>query len=192
MSDPSEASLSRGGEDRAVVTAARAGLHRRTLVLGILCGAALIAVPAIVSPAPRFVWNASASVETGLYLVEPGNDVRRGQTVLAWLPKGARDLADRRRYLPRSVPILKPVAAKAGDRVCAFGAVVRIMGRQTVRRLAVDRVGRPLPQWEGCISLGRDQLFLLAARRADSFDGRYFGPVDRRFVIGTARLVWAR
>jgi type IV secretory pathway protease TraF len=44
--------------------------------------------------------------------------------VIAWPPDVARDLASRRRYLPRNVPLVKPVAAIAGDRVCARAAAV--------------------------------------------------------------------
>ena len=45
------------------------------LRIGVLGGAALLllAAPAIYSPAPRLVWNASASAPIGLWWVWPGD-----------------------------------------------------------------------------------------------------------------------
>lgn len=54
-----------------------------------------------------------------------------------------------------------------------------------------DTAGRPLPAWSGCIRLPDTQVFVLAAD-PDSFDSRYFGPVDRANVLGTALPVWVR
>jgi type IV secretory pathway protease TraF len=48
-----------------------------------------------------------------------------------------------------------------------------------------DTAGRPLPAWSGCIRLADTQVFVLAAD-PDSLDSRYFGPVDRAHVLGTA------
>lgn len=179
------------GDKQAAHAAARRRLRQRGIVLATIAGTTLICGPALVPPSPRLIWNASPSVPTGLYWLSPDSEVRRGSMVLAWLPPSPRSLAAERRYLPRSVPLLKPVAGVAGDRVCASGRVVTVDNRISVRRRIADRRGRPLPWWEGCLTLGRDQLFLLATAREDSFDSRYFGAVDRRNIIGTVRLLWA-
>ncbi len=126
----------------------------------------------------------------GFYWVSPGRRVTRGDIVLAWLPDGARILADRRRYVPRTVPLLKPIAATEGDRLCAEGTAVTINGHVEARRLRQDHLGRPLPWWRGCRTLKNGALFLLATMQPASFDGRYFGPIARTAVIGKARPLW--
>src|SRR3546814_3482034 len=96
-------------------------------------------------------------------------------------PDSVRQLAARRHYLPANVPLLKSVAARKGSEVCALGPAIFIDGRLTATRKKVDRQGRPLPWWHGCERLHQGRLFLLMGH-PDSFDGRYFGPVDEASV----------
>ena len=175
---------------RAAKARRRRRLARRGLVAGILClglGATIVA-----PPLPRLVWNASASAPLGLYRVAPGLPVRRGDMVIARLPLALRDLAARRRYIPANVPLVKRVAGAEGDRVCAAGATIAVNGRSVAKRRVADRLGRPLPWWEGCRTLADGALFLLMTEAPDSFDGRYFGPTAPGDVIGKAIPLWVR
>ncbi len=140
-------------------------------------------------PPPILLWNASSSVARGLYLVLPGGRAKRGDLVVAWLPRGARKLAAQRGYLPAGVPLLKPVAATGGTKVCARGRQIRIDGRAVAVRKGVDLKGRALPHWNGCIRLRHDQVFLLS-HNPWSFDGRYFGPVRKSQIAGRALRPW--
>jgi len=158
----------------------------------ITAGSACLAATIPVSPAPRFVWNASASAPLGLYRVRPGAAATVGDTVVAWLPPSARALAAGRRYLPSNVPLIKRVAAGPGDTVCASGSILIVNGQQLARRRDSDSLGRAMPWWHGCRQLRTDELFLLMSSRPDSFDGRYFGPSSAKDVIGRATLLWAR
>jgi conjugative transfer signal peptidase TraF len=145
----------------------------------------------LLPPRPAFVWNTSASAPIGLYSVLGADALERGGTVVAWAPESARRLAAARGYLPFNVPLVKQVAAAAGDRVCASGAVILVNGAPTVRRWRADRAGRPLPRWSGCVVLARDELLLLMPGGPASFDGRYFGVTNSDAVVGRARLLWA-
>lgn len=191
MTRRAELPLLQWGDAAAARIAAASRRAARLRVALAIAGLAALALPAIVEPLPRLVWNATPSSPTGLYLVTPGTAAARGETVAARLPAAARRLADQRRYVPAAVPVIKLVAAARGDRICADGAVLTIDGRLAARRLATDTRGRSLPRWTGCTTLGDDAILLLGAAR-DSFDGRYFGPISRRHLIGTARLIWAR
>jgi conjugative transfer signal peptidase TraF len=151
--------------------------------------AAALALPILPGLPTLFVWNASASVPRGLYRVMPGTAVRRGVMVVAWPPATARELATRRGYLPSRVPLVKRVAAAAGDRVCAAGDEIRVNGRPAARRRRADAAGRPLPAWRGCRRLGRGESLLLGTA-AGSFDGRYFGVTTSAAIVGPAVLVW--
>ncbi len=165
----------------------RARLYRR-LAIGAL-GTASLGATTIAPPLPRLLWNASASAPIGLYGVTPGAPVKRGDMVIAWPPAGPRALAARRHYLPGNVPLVKRVAAIAGDRVCAIGGVIFVGGDRVAERRARDSLGRPLPWWHGCKTLRDGALFLLMDAPA-SFDGRYFGPTSAPDVIGKATPLW--
>lgn len=168
--------------------ARRRRIGRRMAAAGV--GLGLVLLSAVLPPAPRLVWNASASAPKGLYAVTPGAWVGPGEMVIARVPLRYRELAAARRYLPMNVPLVKRVAAHAGDEVCASGQVIFVNGRPVAERRATDRKGRPMPMWEGCTVLRGRQLFLLMDHPA-SFDGRYFGPTMAADVVGQARLPWA-
>jgi len=111
--------------------------------------------------------------------------------VVAWAPGWARRLAAARGYLPATVPLVKPVAAAAGDRVCAKGSRILVNGHVAAVRRLHDMKGRPMPWWHGCRRLPRGELFLLSAGVGGAFDGRYFGVTRAGELIGRARLLWA-
>jgi conjugative transfer signal peptidase TraF len=142
-------------------------------------------------PRPILVWNASASAPVGLYAVGSPHHVQAGDMVIAWTAEPARSLAAQRRYLPSNVPLVKRVAAAAGDRVCAVGEAIWINGRHVAARREADGRGRPMPWWTDCRDLGDGEYFLLMDG-PDSFDGRYFGITGRRDLVGRAMLLWAR
>lgn len=169
---------------------ARGGLGLR-LAVGAL-GIAALGATAIDPPAPRLVWNASASAPRGLYRVSLDAEIAAGDMVIARTPTPWRELAARRHYLPANVPLVKRVAATRGDRVCARGRIISINGITAATRRMRDGEGRALPGWGGCRRLHEGEAFLLMAGAADSFDGRYFGPTPARDIIGGARLLWPR
>lgn len=193
MPEPRDIPLVRWGEElRRDRTARRRGRFRI-----IATAAAAIAATAAVAtmlwpPRPALVWNASASAPLGLYSVSGADEIRPGETVIAWPPASARALAAERGYLPANVPLVKRVAAAHGDRVCAAGEAVFVNGRVEVLRRSHDAAGRSLPWWTGCFDLQEGQYLLLMPGSAASFDGRYFGLTERRDLVGKASLLWAR
>ncbi|MET4898732.1 S26 family signal peptidase [Sphingomonadaceae bacterium jetA1] len=169
--------------------------RRRPLIIAGGIGLALLGATAALDfagpPAPRLIWNASASAPIGLWRIHPGMAVRTGDMVLATTPDAVRQLAAQRHYLPANVPLLKRIAARDGDEVCALGYEIFINGRWIAERLDADRHGRPLPWWNGCEHLRDGRVFLLMDT-AESFDGRYFGPISETAIIGKAVPIWLR
>ncbi|HVA14048.1 MAG TPA: S26 family signal peptidase, partial [Stellaceae bacterium] len=155
-------------------------------------GLGLVGLAALGRPAPLIIYNASASAPLGFYRVLPAEMLRRGDVVLARTPDSVRRLAAERGYLPATVPLVKRIAALDGDTVCARGRAITIDARHVADRLATDHVGRPLPAWIGCTTLGPGEVFLLMAGVPDSFDGRYFGPVPASAIIGKLVPLWLR
>ena len=138
----------------------------------------------------RVVYNASASVPVGWYGVAEAETVTVGDLVIARPPMRAETLLAERGYLAAGVPILKFVAARAGQRVCRTDEAVTIDDREVALARGRDGAGRALPRWNGCRVLGPGEVFLLNAAAPDSFDGRYFGPVPTNSIIGKATPLW--
>lgn len=170
--------------------AAKARRRRLAFRGGLIAvGTVALSLTIAAPPSPRFVWNASASAPIGLYGVVPGADIARDDMVIARMPDRLRGLASARRYLPANVPLVKRVAAIAGDEICALGPEIFRNGTRIAVRKTVDAGRRAMPWWEGCRVLrGRDVFLLMDA--ADSFDGRYFGITRGDHVLGRAHRLW--
>nr|WP_230461195.1 S26 family signal peptidase [Sphingobium sp. CAP-1] len=178
------------GEQLRAEKQRRRTLGGRLAITGV--GIALVGLTMVFPPTPRLVWNASASAAVGLYAVSPGASIDPGDMVVARVPGLWRSLAAQRRYIPANVPVVKRVAAAAGDEVCALGAQIFVNGDWVAERRVADASGRPMPWWTGCVRLRGRQLFLLMPGNPASFDGRYFGVTEGGMVVGKARLLWAR
>ena len=180
------------GEELRRIIAGRRRRRRRLAIAALVgCTAVPLAASALWKPPTLLVWNASASAPKGLYRLRAQAAVGRGDMVVAWTPEPARELAAMRRYLPANVPLVKRVAAVAGDRVCAADNTILINGRRVAARLQWDAAGRSMPWWNGCRRLRVGEYFLLMDH-ALSFDGRYFGVTRGKDVIGRAQLLWAK
>jgi conjugative transfer signal peptidase TraF len=178
-------------ELRALIEQRRRTRGRLAIASLTACAAVPLTASIAWKPPVLLVWNASASAPLGLYRLRPTAPVRRGDMVIAWTPRPARELAAARHYLPANVPLVKRVAAAAGDRVCAAGRAVSINGTRVAMRQRSDGAGRPMPWWSGCRRLGQREYFLLMDRR-DSFDGRYFGVTRSEDLVGRTVLLWKR
>ncbi|WP_066798547.1 S26 family signal peptidase [Sphingomonas soli] len=165
-------------------------MKRAGILLTGYCAIGAVILPAVIRPVPRLVWNASASVPVGLYAARPATGVKRGDLVAAHAPATVARLMAERGYLPLRVPMLKHVMAVAGQTVCRSGLVVTIDGLAVAKARPRDRLGRPLPSWNGCRTLRSGEVLLLNPASAGSFDGRYFGPVPARGIVAVLTPLW--
>ncbi|MBV9152346.1 MAG: conjugative transfer signal peptidase TraF [Alphaproteobacteria bacterium] len=141
------------------------------------------------SSMPRGVWRVASA---------PAR-LARGMIVIACQPAGAiAQTALRRGYVDPGTcasglePLLKPIAAVAGDvvQITAMGILVNgfLLPRST--GLLHDSAGRSLqPAPPGKYEVGPRQVWLVAPMAA-SFDSRYFGAVPVSAIQGIARPVW--
>lgn len=151
-----------------------------------------IVVIALIDPAPRLLWNASASAPIGLYAIHPTDDPHVGELVAIQPPEALARWMATRHYVPLGIPLLKHVAAKAGQQVCRHGVHVMIDGKVVAIAKLHDSHGRSMPQWRGCRRLQSGELFLLNPSVPDSLDSRYFGPLPAARMIGEARPLFMR
>ena len=144
----------------------------------------------ILPPSPRLLWNASASVPTGLYLLAGTDQLKRGDLVAAQPPQALSRYMAVRFYLPLGLPLIKHVGALPGDTVCRSGDSITINGRAIAAARATDHLKRSLPVWQGCRHIAPGEIFLLNPDVPDSFDGRYFGVLPMRTLLGRTLPLW--
>lgn len=162
------------------------------LPTAVLASTAAIAalLSAAVPPARVLVWNATASVPTGLYRIGDKRALSVGERVAIEPSPRLREYLAARGYLPAGVPLIKEVAALGGDTICRIGPTITIAGKRAGSARERDSRGRALPVWQGCRTISRHEIFVMNTRVRDSFDGRYFGPLALDRVIGRASPVW--
>lgn len=160
----------------------------RYIVAGIVVVATLAT---LAMPVSRYaVWNATASVPTGLYAIRSKASLHAGERVAIEPPPPLRRFLSERKYLPAGMPLLKRIAAVHGQRVCRFAQRITIDGDYVGLAREHDRLGRPLPVWSGCHTLRSCELFVMSPAAPGSFDGRYFGVLSLDDVIGRATPIW--
>lgn len=165
-------------------------IARRTTLLSMLAGTALIVAPAWSRPDIRFIWNASASVPIGLYRIVAAGRIDVTDLAVVMPPDELAAFLDRRGYLPRGLPLIKRVLALGGTEVCRRGGEIVAYGTSYGKARERDTRGRSLPVWQGCRTLGEGEAFFMNWDTPDSFDSRYFGPLPLATVVGRAVPVW--
>lgn len=152
---------------------------------------AVAAIAALAAPQPRpwLIWNATASAPVGLYRVASRGPLRRGDLVVVQPPPALAHWLDVRGYAPLGVPLIKHIAALPPSVVCRTGATVTVDGQPVGLALPRGRRGEFLPRWSGCAHLGAGEVFLLNSAPG-SLDSRYFGPLPRSAILGSATPLW--
>lgn len=132
--------------------------------------------------------NTSKSIALGIYWTS-AEPVRKGTYVLLCPPQvGVIDEARRRGYLPYGFCpgnygyLMKKVFATAGDTVNIGDAGVSVNDQLLPFSVPLkqDAAGRQLPRYQAShFVIGNSELLLMSDVSSTSFDGRYFGPVNR-------------
>ena len=162
---------------------------RMAIVLATL-GSAVLELYGSGDGAPSYIWNASESVPIGLYRLQPVERLNVTELVAIRPPEPLGTFLDLNGFLPIGVPMLKRILALPGQTVCRTGLTVAVDDIEMGQARERDGRGRPLPVWQGCLVLSGDEIFVMNWQSADSFDGRYFGPIPSSAVIGQAIPLW--
>jgi conjugative transfer signal peptidase TraF len=149
---------------------------------------ALVLAPLVIRPGPRLVYNATSSAPVGFYWLGT-RPPRVGDLALVRPPPPLARWMASRHYLPLNVPLIKRIAAVEGQAVCIRSDVVMIDGIKVGIALKRDLLGRTLTPSALCRRLDADEVFLLNAAPR-SLDGRYFGLLSRRCVLGRLTPLW--
>ncbi|MEQ8694818.1 MAG: S26 family signal peptidase [Gammaproteobacteria bacterium] len=166
---------------------------KRVLLVGTAIPVLALGLASAVNLPKKLIYNASESAPIGFYWIDQ-QPISRGDYVYVRVPERVRRLVIERKYLPPDVPLLKRVVGLNGDRICRDGTEISVNGTVVATAEWQDGLGRKMPDWHGCYIITERTVFLLQ-EHPRSFDGRYFGPVDRRLIFGRAtrvRLPWRK
>lgn len=173
----------------------------RRFALAVCTIAATVAGTAAALHAAGWRVNASPSVPVGLWLLEQPASIGRGQVVAICPPAEPPFVEARaRRYFADgdcpsgAEPLLKPIAAVAGDTVEVTGGAVVVNGQALANSapLAADGAGRPMPAVLGIHQVPAGMVWVVSSHHAASFDSRYFGPLPESAIQAAARPLWVR
>lgn len=159
----------------------------------LLCGVGCYAVGARV--------NTTKSIPVGLYWMSSA-PVEKGAYVIFCPPQvSVFDEAKRRGYIGAGFCpggygfMMKKVLAAKDDMVAVTSTGVTVNGQLLPLSvpLVADNVGQVLPRYQSSqYTLGNAELLLMSDVSGTSFDGRYYGPVNREQIKGVIRpvLTW--
>ena len=118
-------------------------------------------------PPVLLVWNASASAPVGLTGSSRGcrSARRHGGCLDSRAGSSARGETS---LLPANVPLVKQRRGRRRRPRLRGPQVISINGRPVAAREASDTRGRPMPWWNGCRNLRRQEYFLLMDRACHS------------------------
>ena len=161
-----------------------------TYVSNLVCGTALVMILLM-----NWITSAwSIGLATQLTKCLPGtaylisrsvpDKIQRGQ-VVAYASKGlAPLLADGRE-------VVKIAAGVPGDVVKVDATGVSVNGRHwgPLNAAVMKKAGTSVNRVKRTYRLGPNQ-FLVLGTLSRTYDGRYWGPIERKQLIGTARVLW--
>ena len=141
--------------------------------------------------------NFTSSLERGFYVVSE----RPSANLVEFCPEGeAGAISLERAYRMAGgtcpdggSPLMKPIAAVAGDRVEVTTYGIRVNGKLIPNSAAhfKDHRGRPLKPWPtGQYTVPTGKLWVISDFNSWSFDSRYFGPIPYSLVQHRLRPLW--
>ena len=143
--------------------------------------------------------NSTRSIPVGVYWLS-GDPVAKGAYVIFCPPQvGVFDEAKARGYIGAGFCpgeygyLMKRVLAAKNDAVSITAEGVRVNGEllPLSAPIEADSAGRPVPRFQSeRFTLSSSELLLMSDVSGISFDGRYFGPIDRSQIKGVIRPVF--
>ncbi|MGD9108708.1 MAG: S26 family signal peptidase [Gammaproteobacteria bacterium] len=135
-------------------------------------------------------YQATTSMPKGFYFISPAKVLYKGDIVLFRPPDEIVRFLIEEKWLPKSGLMLKYVFALSGDYVCQDKKWIYINHHRVAPIYNEYAHGKKIPNSYFCGKLAKNQYLLMSIQVKRSFDGRYFGPVDRTRIIGVAKYLF--
>jgi conjugative transfer signal peptidase TraF len=142
--------------------------------------------------------NTTPSIPVGVYQLT-NEPIEKGAYVLFCPPPSSVfDMAKARGYLGAGFcpggygHLIKKILAVTDDVVAIGPDGVQVNGQRLPLSAPIkaDGGGRPLPGYEASWVLGGSEVLVMSDSNSGSFDGRYFGPIQRSQIEGVIRPVF--
>lgn len=148
---------------------------------------ALVAAPTYLLPGPIVLYPETPSLPVGPYLIS-FSQIETGKIVAFSMPSIARRYhREQGREFSSSYLYIKPVVAGPGDKVCSSATGLFINGQRFADVVTQNAAGNPLPVWQDCRRLGADEWFMVSTHARESFDSRYYGPIQESEIASVYR-----
>lgn len=132
-------------------------------------------------------YQVTPSMPKGFYWVTPiHGSLHRNEVVVFKPPAQFEKYLTKKHWLPDDGVMMKHIVALPGDWVCKKDDYIWLNDKMLAPVFSHAPKGEALPSLAFCGTLLHNQYLLMSLRVPNSFDGRYFGPVSRRLIIGRA------
>ena len=157
------------------------------LLLGLLFIGLLTLITETIKKAGYHIsYSATTSMPKGFYLIAPTSKISHND-IIEFIPRPEiLEFIKEKKWIPKSGRILKYVFATPGDHVCIKNQKIWINGKKIARIYESYDENKLLPQTKICGKLKSDQYLPLSTMIDRSFDGRYFGAVSSKEILGRA------
>ncbi|MBU3842959.1 MAG: S26 family signal peptidase [Candidatus Fusobacterium pullicola] len=138
----------------------------------------------------NYTINVSPSIPMGIYKkIKIEEDLKIGDTVLIDIPKDIREYMTKRGYINDDIHyLIKKIGATSKDKVEVIDNKLYINNR-IVREIPLkDSIGRQLIPARR-VQPKENEFFLLGDTN-NSFDGRYYGTINKKFIKYKAKEVY--
>ena len=129
----------------------------------------------------------TGSMPKGWYWLLPvPAQIKKGDIIVFRAPPSAEKLALTHHWILPGEVLMKPIVALPGDLACVYDHQVHINHHAIAIQQADYALHHALPQWQFCGTIPSKHYLLLSTYAQRSFDGRYFGLINRNDLIARA------
>lgn len=131
-------------------------------------------------------WQESISMPEGWYATLPVKTIHRGEVLVFKPPGTAMKIMLKHHWILPNSEMMKIAAAVPGDKVCLKQGEVWINQKAYAPVFEDYKPGHPLPHLSLCRRLNHNEYMMMSTHIPNSFDSRYFGPIDRSQILARA------
>jgi conjugative transfer signal peptidase TraF len=142
--------------------------------------------------------NTTPSIPLGVYKLSNEPLIKGAYVLFCPPPAPVFELAKARGYLGAGFcpgdygQLMKRLVAAKNDKVTisAEGVVVNGQRLPLSKPIKIDGGSRPLPYYAKSWVMDSDEVLVMSDSNSGSFDGRYFGSIQRSQIVGVIRPVF--
>ena len=142
--------------------------------------------------------NTTPSIPLGVYRLTDEPLIKGAYVLFCPPPVAVFVMAKERGYVGAGFcpggygQLMKRLVAAKNDRVTITAEGVAVNGQRLPlsKLIKVDGGGRPLPHYAKSWVLGSTEVLVMSDSNSGSFDGRYYGSIQRSQIVGVIRPVF--